>query len=284
MNIEIVKPCGFCAGVKRAIDLVQDALRSYKSVYCLGELIHNETVVSCLKKEGLIVIKDLSELKGRDLFNSAVVIRSHGAKKEVYDFLKNHDIAIVDATCTIVKKIQSLCQKFSRDGCNTIIFGDKLHHEVQSLMDYCDGKVNVVAIIEDVSENTALDNSILISQSTKDEKQLIGLYKQLFKRGLPKSNFYNTICSDIKTRQKELDSLADRVDLVLVLGSKQSANTANLFSIAKERCSRSFLVSDLNELPEVEISESGDIAIVTGASTPYNFLNSVTERIKNLYK
>ncbi|MDP8253310.1 MAG: 4-hydroxy-3-methylbut-2-enyl diphosphate reductase [Candidatus Kaelpia aquatica] len=284
MNIEIVEPCGFCAGVKRAIDLAQDALRSYKSVYCLGELIHNETVVSGLKREGLIVIQDLSELEGRDLFDSAVIIRSHGAKKEVYDFLNNHDIAIVDATCTIVKKIQGLCREFSKDGCTTIIFGDKLHHEVQSLMDYCDGRVSVIASVEDVGKDIALDSSILISQSTKDEKQLLDLYEQLFKRGLPKSNFYNTICSDIKTRQKELDSLAGRVDLVLVLGSKQSANTANLFSIAKEKCSKSFLVSDLNELPEVKISESSSIAIATGASTPYNFLNSVTERIKNLYK
>ena len=284
MNIEIIKPCGFCAGVKRAIDLVQDALKNYNPVYCLGDLIHNETVISDLKKDGLIVIKDLSGLTGKDLSNSAVVIRSHGAKKEVYDFLKSNNVAIVDATCTIVKKIQGLCQKFCRDGCNTIIFGDRLHHEVQSLMDYCDGKVDVIARIEDLSENVSLDNSILISQSTKDEKQLLGLYEKLFKRGLPKSNFYNTICSDIKTRQKELDSLAGRVDIVLVLGSKQSANTANLFSIAKEKCSKSFLVSDLNELPEVKISESSSIAIATGASTPYNFLNSVTERIKNLYK
>ena len=284
MNINIVEPSGFCAGVKRAIDLVQDALKRYSSVYCLGELIHNEPVVSNLKKEGLIVIDDLLELKDKDLSNSAVVIRSHGTKRAVYDFLNRNNIAIVDATCIIVKKIQGLCQKFSKDGYSMIIFGDKLHHEVQSLIDHCSGKASVITKAEDLGKEIAVDKSILISQSTKDEKDLLAIYRQLFKRGLPKANFYNTICSDIKTRQEELGSLADRVDTVLVLGSKQSANTANLFSIAKERCSDSYLISDLDELPEEEIRCSSNIAIATGASTPYNFLNSVKKRIKNLYK
>jgi 4-hydroxy-3-methylbut-2-en-1-yl diphosphate reductase len=284
MNINIVRSCGFCAGVKRAIELVQEGLKRYSSVYCLGELIHNETVVADLKREGLILIEDLKELKGKELSNAAVVIRSHGTKREVYDFLKRNNLAVIDATCVIVKKIQSLCRKFSNDGYRIIIFGDRFHHEVQSLVDYCNQKADIITETDQLDKSLNLERSILISQSTKDEKKFLSVYEELSKRGLPKSNFYNTICSDIKTRQRELGSLAAKADLVLVLGSRKSANTANLFSIAKESCAESFLISDLSELPQGEIGGSCNIAVATGASTPYNFLNSVVERIKNLYK
>ncbi|MDP8233864.1 MAG: 4-hydroxy-3-methylbut-2-enyl diphosphate reductase [Candidatus Saelkia tenebricola] len=282
MKIDVVQPCGFCAGVRRAIDLVKTALNKYEQIYCFGELIHNEQVTNDLLKEGLFVVKDLSAIKPHP--SSAVVIRSHGATPLVYEFLKNNNINIIDATCPIVKRIQMLSSEFSVKGYKVLIFGDKNHEEVKSLIGFSHEKAVVINSIDDVNFDIKSEKTILISQSTKDETKLFQIRDALLKRGLLESNFYNTICSDIKTRQRSLSSLAGRVDLVLILGSKNSANTGNLYAIAREKCVKSFLVSRLIELPGKEIKQAEKIGVATGASTPYNFLISVKREVKNLFK
>ena len=281
MKIEVVKPCGFCAGVKRAMKLVETALNKYDEVYCFGELIHNEQAIGDLLKKGLIVVKDLSEIK--HLPSSVVVIRSHGTTPSVYEFLKNHNANIIDATCPIVKRIQMLSGEFGAKGYKVLIFGNKNHEEVKSLVGFSHNEAVVIDNIEDINFDISDKKTILISQSTKDEAELFKIRGELYKRGLLKSNFYNTICSDIKTRQRNLSSLAVRVDLVLILGSKNSANTGNLYTIAREKCSKSFLVSRLEELPKEEIRQAGKIGVATGASTPYNLLSSMKQEVKNLF-
>jgi len=281
MKIEIVRPCGFCAGVRRAMKLVKTALNRYDKVYCFGELIHNEQVVDNLLKKGLIVVKDLSEIKPKS--SSVVVIRSHGTTPSVYEFLKNHNANVIDATCPIVKRIQMLSSEFGAQGYRVLIFGNENHEEVKSLVGFSHNEAVVINGIEDIDFDILDKKTILISQSTKDEVELFKIRDELYKRGLPKSNFYNTICSDIKTRQRNLSSLAVRVDLVLILGSRNSANTGNLYTIARERCLRSFLVSRLEELPEDAIRQAEKIGVATGASTPYNFLSSMKQEIKNLF-
>ncbi|MDD5614533.1 MAG: hypothetical protein PHQ54_05640, partial [Candidatus Omnitrophica bacterium] len=181
------------------------------------------------------------------------------------------------------KKIQGLCRKFSAQN-KIIIYGDKNHHEVQSLMDYCGNNAIVIDSSEEVSQDILAGGCVLISQSTKDEKRLLEIYRELHKRGLPKSNFYNTICNDIKTRQNQINSLKSGIDIILVLGSKSSANTANIFSLAQKVCAKSFLVSDPEEFPEDDVAQAKNVVLATGASTPDTFLSSVEKRIKNLYK
>lgn len=282
MKIEVVKPWGFCAGVRRAIKLVEQAFKRYDCIYCLGELIHNEMVVGSLKSKGLIVLADLDEIKLSS--NSALVISSHGATPSVYDFLKKFKVDIIDATCPIVKKIQLLCKKFSSLGYQILIYGNKDHEEVKSLIGFCSGKAVIISDEEDLAKIPLDKNTILISQSTKDKHELLKINYSLHGLGLKEMNFYNTICHDIQTRQDKLNALAGRVDLVLILGSRKSANTYTLYSIAEKRQLNSFLVSNLNELPKNEIKSAEKIGLVTGASTPYNFLHTVLREIKNLSK
>ncbi len=278
MKIEVVKPFGFCSGVRRAMHLTESALKNYKCVYCYGELIHNEGAVEDLRKKGLFILSSLDDLNSKN--DSALIIRTHGTSPEVYNSLKNRNINLIDATCPIVKKIQMLCMKYSSKDYKLLIFGDENHEEVKSLLGFSSGKAVVISDLKN-AENFSIDKkTFLISQSTKDENKLFKIRDYLFKRGLPKENFYNTICTDIKSRQKKLSLISRRVDNVLVLGSKKSANTVNLFNIAKERCKSCFLISEFNDIPE-DITCAGKIGVATGASTPYNFLDLVLKKIKN---
>lgn len=277
MKVELVKPAGFCAGVRRAIRLVEGALNKYKNVYCLGELIHNEDVVEELKGKGLRLVEDLNSLSREDV----VLIRSHGIAPEYYNLLKSKGIRFIDATCPIVKGIQLLCKRLSSKGYRILIYGDKEHEEVKSLLGFSGGRAQVID--EGNLEGLEVDeNTILISQSTKDEASFLEMLDKLIGLGLPKDNFYNTICSDIKARQKRVHDLAGRVGMVLILGSKSSANTNNLYRIAKRKCERSYLISREEELPIEEIKQVEKIGVATGASTPYNFLNLILGKVKNL--
>lgn len=277
MNYEIVQPSGFCAGVKRAINLAQDALQKYPRVYCLGELIHNEDVVDNLCAQGLKMISDLNQISD---CGGALVIRSHGCPPEVYKSVEARGIKLIDATCPIVKRIQKLCQDFSNRGKRIIIFGEREHEEVKSLLGFSDGRAEVVENLIDARSIKIDENTILISQSTKDERLFLELKSIMVKKGLPEKNVYNTICSDIKSRQQKVRELSKRVAVFFILGSKNSANTRNLFEIARGNCSRCYLISKLDEVPELDEKEI-KIGVATGASTPYNFLNSVIEKIKS---
>lgn len=282
MKIEIVEPYGFCSGVRRAINLIKSALKKYDYVYCLGEFIHNEGVVESLKKRGLFVIESFKELPRNSKL--AVVIRSHGAIPQVYDFLKQHNFNVIDATCPIVKGIQMLCKDFSSRGYKILIFGDREHEEVKSLIGFSQGRAYVIEEGADLDKVSLDQRTILISQSTKEEEKLFRIRDALVKRGLKKSNFYNTICSDIKTRQSKLSVLARSRDAAFVLGSRNSANTINLYHIGIEKCKKCFLISGLNELTESKIKGLNKIVIATGASTPSDFLKSVLKKIKNIAK
>jgi 4-hydroxy-3-methylbut-2-enyl diphosphate reductase len=277
MNYEIVQPAGFCAGVKRAINLAQNALQKYPRVYCLGELIHNEDVVDNLCARGLKMVSDLDQISDH---GGALVIRSHGCPPEVYRLVEARGITLIDATCPIVKRIQKLCQDFSNQGKRIIIFGEREHEEVKSLLGFSNGRAEVVENLIDAQSIKIDENTILISQSTKDEQLFLELKSIMVKKGLPEKNVYNTICSDIKSRQQKVKELSKRVAVFFILGSKNSANTRNLFEIARINCPHCYLISRLDEVPELDEKEI-KIGVATGASTPYNFLNSIIEKIKS---
>jgi 4-hydroxy-3-methylbut-2-enyl diphosphate reductase len=230
-----------------------------------------------LKGKGLRLVEDLNSLSQDDV----VLIRSHGIAPEYYKLLESKGIKFIDATCPIVKGIQMLCKQLSSKGYRILIYGDKEHEEVKSLLGFSGGRAQVIDE-EKLEELEVNERTILISQSTKDEASFFKILDKLVELGLPKNNFYNTICSDIKTRQKRVLDLAGRVGVVLILGSRNSANTNNLYKIAKLKCDKSYLISREEELPIEEIKQVEKIGVATGASTPYNFLNLILEKIKNL--
>ncbi len=277
MMYEIVRPAGFCAGVKRAISLAHYALKKYSRVYCLGELIHNEEVVNELCAQGLKVISDLSEVTDSE---SAVIIRSHGCPPDIYEFANRNGIKLVDATCPIVRRIQKLCQNSAREGKRILIYGDKEHEEVKSLLGFSYGQAKVIENLNQARDININGNTILITQSTKDEQKFLEIKTILVKNGLPESNVYNTICSDIKSRQQRVEEISRKVSVFFILGSKNSANTKNLFEIAKKNCNSCYLISRLEDVPDLNRKEI-KIGVATGASTPYNFLNLIIQKIKS---
>ncbi len=277
MKYEIVKPAGFCAGVKRAIRLARQALKKYPRVYCLGQLIHNEEVVNKLCAQGLKIVSDLSEITDSEC---AVIIRSHGCPPDIYEFANSNGIKLVDATCPIVRRIQKLCQNSAQEGKKILIYGDKEHEEVKSLLGFSYGQAKVIENLDQARNINIDDNTILITQSTKDEQKFLEIKSILVKKGLPEGNVYNTICSDIKSRQQKVKEISKLVSVFFILGSKNSANTNNLFEIAKRNCNSCYLISKLEEVPDLNSKEI-KIGVATGASTPYNFLNLIIQKIKS---
>ncbi len=277
MSYEIVEPAGFCAGVKRAISLAEEALSKYSRVYCFGELIHNEGVVNRFREQGLIVISELTQVSDK---GAALIIRSHGCPPEVYDLVSARNLILVEGTFPIVKRIQQLCEDFTNRGKRILIYGEKEHEEVKSLLGFGKGRAEVIENLDDARDVEVDRDTILISQSTKDEELFLRLKSIMVKKGLPEDNVYNTICMDIKSRQQKVKELSKRVSVFFILGSKNSANTRNLFEIARANCPRCYLISRLEEVPELNKREV-KIGVATGASTPYNFLNSIIEKIKS---
>jgi 4-hydroxy-3-methylbut-2-enyl diphosphate reductase len=277
MKIIIVKPYGMCKGVRRAIKLAHFSLAKFNKVFSLGELIHNEWVVGKLRKEGIRFVDSLNEIELNR--KNAFIIRSHGMEPQLRNSLKN--ITIVDATCPIVKNIQKLCLELSKKNFNILVFGDKNHAEVKALQGYCYKRgVKIISSKEGIGKLKVDENTVLLSQSTKIFDDLLKIRDELIKKGLLSANFYNTICRDIQDRQKKLKKVAKRVKAMVIIGGRQSANTHNLYEIAKENCMNSCFISLPKEVNKINFDKIESLGITTGASTPDEFVLDVVRFIK----
>jgi len=277
MNIIIGKYAGFCPGVLNSVDKAQEALSQYKNIYCLGEIIHNKLVVDDLKEKGMKIVQDIN-----DIPNSCVVIfRAHGVKKSIYEIAKKKKLKIIDLTCPIVKSIHDKVEKLKKDQF-IIIIGDKNHPENIGTKDFAG--INSI-IINDNSEieeafnefkRSGLNKINVISQTTYNLKKFNCLkesLKEKFKNY--EINVDNTICKTTELRQREVDSLSKIVDVVIVIGGKNSSNTQKLYEISSKNAKKVNYIEEKEELKNEKFYSNDTIAIVAGASTPKNVILDV---------
>jgi 4-hydroxy-3-methylbut-2-enyl diphosphate reductase len=257
-NITIAKTAGMCAGVKRAIKLAQNAALTYGKAFTLGPLVHNADVVRRLQAQNIVVIDSPQECPPE----YPVVIRSHGVAQSVYDEISALGLIMVDATCPDVLKIHRLVAEYSARGYGVIVAGDENHPEVQGIIGHCvKGSVIIVADSpeECVLRINALPDSkifrqnsqICVAQTTYDS-ELWTKYKKTVQKLCTKVDFFDTICSTTKNRQREAANLAAVSDLMIVLGDKQSSNSRKLAHICEGFCPTLFL-SDVSELNPYDI-------------------------------
>lgn len=278
MKIFKAKHIGFCSGIKRAINFVENEVKSGKKVYILGELLHNKQEVNRLVNLGVEIIEDLDQLQDK---NCTLVIRTHGIKKDLYEKLTAcNNLKLIDGTCPIVKKNQKIVQKWSNEGYNIVVYGDKKHPEIVALMSYISPKVKSFIISKpqqvDSIKLDSNDKVLVIAQTTKEVEEywkIVEVIRSKFKN----VKVINTICRETINREKETTELAKKVDLLIVIGGKHSSNTNKLARIAKKYNDNVAIISTEDEVKQKYLRYK-TIGIVSGTSTPVWQVEKILER------
>lgn len=286
MEILFANVMGFCFGVRRAVELAEKALDENKSkkVYSLGPLIHNEKVLSALKEKGLIIIEE-NEIKNI-VCESVVIIRAHGVAPDIIKSLEEKKCEIIDATCPRVKASQKMVERYTAEDDFVILTGDKNHGEVIGIAGYA-GKN--FALIQDLKEAMKIDfadlsqkNIILLSQTTFSPVEFEKIEK-VCKNKFKNLAVMNTICPATNERQNALLELCSKVDGVLVIGGKNSANTKRLFQTAQKHCKNAAHIQSKNDIPKF-FYEMEKVGITAGASTPDEIIVDVKNHLCNFNK
>ena len=269
---------GFCFGVRRAVEYALKALEENKEkkVYSLGPLIHNEIVLQNLKDKGLIILSedDLESV----IPQSVVIIRAHGVSPDVVKILEDKNCTIVNATCPRVNANQKMVEKNSAAGKTILLTGDSNHGEVKGIAGYAKGKFILLESEDDAKKLKSENNqAVLLSQTTFSPVQFEKISK-IVEEKYPDVKISNTICPATKERQDSLIELCSRVEGVLVVGGKNSANTIRLFQTAAKNCANAAHIQSADDIPE-DFFRLKTIGITAGASTPDQIIEEVEKRL-----
>lgn len=271
MKIEIAKSCGFCFGVKRAVQIAS----KHRGASTIGELIHNSQEIARLRDEcGVKTLKNISELSGE-----TAIIRTHGITKSDLATLKERGTEVIDATCPFVTKPQQIVEKMSAEGYEIVFFGDSEHPESKSVTSYAN-KVYIVSNADEL-ENLKLRNKVaLISQTTKKLENFNKIAAALISK-CKEVRVFNTICDATFKNQEACKELAKRADIMIVIGGKTSSNTKQLFYIASELCDAHHIES-ADELEPAWFKDKELCGITAGASTPEWIITQIVDKIKQI--
>ena len=279
MEVIVAKSAGFCFGVRRAVEqCYQQAKTGKKPIYTFGPIIHNEQVVEDLEQQGVYVIKD-EEALGM-VSEGTVIIRSHGVPERIYNQISSQGLALVDATCPFVRKIHKIVQERSREGWDLVIIGDPSHPEVEGICGWAKGPVTVIQEKEEAMayRGTGKNRLCIVSQTTFNYKKFETLVEILSKLRYDSVDVLNTICNATEERQTEARTLAQKADVMLVIGGKHSSNTQKLFEICKGECKNTFYIQKLVDMDFRLLPSSGCVGITAGASTPNILIEEVSKR------
>lgn len=276
-EIKLAKTAGFCWGVKRAIDITLDSARGKGDVFTYGPLIHNPQLIKLLESKNIHVETDMNKLKP----GSEVIIRTHGITPQKRAELQQHGLVISDATCPLVAKVQGMIRKFSRKGYTVIIVGDDGHAEVAGLKGFAETAAYVVANLDEAKKLPPFDKIFVAAQTTCDITNYNAITTYL-KEQYRDIEIGDTICEATDERQSEVTRLSKEVDAMVIVGGKNSANTARLAAIAKEQGIDAFHIETGDELNLAELSKYKRIGVTAGASTPKWIIDAVVAQLNSI--
>ncbi len=282
MSIQIAKSAGFCFGVSRAVDTVEEAAGKGKTVVTLGPIIHNRHVVRRFDEMGVKVIETPEDA----MPGMTVIIRSHGVSRDVYERLERRGVEIIDATCPFVKRIHGIVEKAEAAGELPIIMGTRSHPEVEGIAGWC-GNCRIFETPEEL-ENWAHSGEIrqdspicMVSQTTSTEdswKKSV----QIAKKQFTNVKIFDTICRATESRQKEAAQLSAACEAMVVVGDQKSSNTGRLAMICREHCDRVVLVDNAAELCKEQFQNVAKVGITAGASTPAWIIKEVNKTMSEI--
>jgi 4-hydroxy-3-methylbut-2-enyl diphosphate reductase len=286
MQVTLANPRGFCAGVDRAIDIVNRALEVFGApVYVRHEVVHNKTVVDDLKARGAIFVDELDEVPD----DTIVIFSAHGVSRAVQEEAARRQLKVFDATCPLVTKVHMEVIKFSKEGRECILIGHAGHPEVEGTMgqfDTSNGGMMKLVEDEDDARTVQIDDpktASFVTQTTlsmDDTARIIDILRQRFPeiQGPRKDD----ICYATQNRQDAVKRLASAHDLVLVVGSPNSSNSNRLRELAERLGSRSYLIDGPEQIDPAWIDDASAIAVTAGASAPENVVQAVCHRLQEL--
>jgi len=277
MKIILAKSAGFCFGVKRATQMAFDAADQMERICSLGPIIHSPQMVRKLEEKGVRVVGRVEELE-----EAAVIIRSHGVTAEELESIVERELVVVDATCPFVKKAQDYAALLSREGYLVVLVGEKDHPEVQGIVSYArHGEVRVVADRFEAEALPRVARIGIVAQTTQSLENFQEVVAACLQRS-KELRIFNTICDATAVRQNEARQIAEKADLMLVIGGFNSANTNRLAQLCQELQPRTYHVETADEIDAAWFSGVGTVGITAGASTPRWIIDEVVSRVETI--
>lgn len=276
MHVIVAENAGFCFGVKRALQYAEDAVERFGKIYSLGPLIHNPQEVERLCAKGIIWVDDLNQVEG-----NLAIVRSHGVKPEVFSLAKEKNITVIDATCPFVKRAQSYAKDLAEKGYSVVVVGDKMHPEVDGIVGWSNNSAVVVENAEEAIHIPLGDKVGVIAQTTQPDHNFRQVVEVLKKRK-PHLMVYNTICHATAERQEAAATLAKEVDLVLVIGGLNSANTKKLARISREAGTSTYHVEEAKDIDLSWLKGKEKVGVTAGASTPDWIIKEVIQKMMEI--
>ena len=284
MEIQVGKTSGFCFGVRNAVDKTNEILKKEqnKKIYCLGELVHNKTIVNQLKKDGLIFIDTIEQAE------DTTIIRAHGVEKKVYEIAKKKNIDLIDLTCPSVLRIHKIAEEYALENYYIFLIGKKEHPEIIGTYSFCGENASIISEIEDVDnainnlKKSNLNKLLIIVQTTYSTKVFDEIVKEIQEK-IPQNisiEVKNTICRATELRQEETKKISKEVELMIIIGGKNSSNTNKLYEIAQKECKNTIFIENSEELDKEKILKFEKIGIMAGASTPQKSIDEVIKLLE----
>ena len=274
MEVILADYLGFCYGVKRAVNIAQENASADGTASTLGPIIHNPQVVERLKTEGVGTVDALAEMD-----KGTVIIRSHGVGPDIYEEAAERGLNLVDATCPHVKKAQLSAKKLADEGYKVVIIGEKKHPEVRSIFEWSDGKATIVETEEEAEALESCAKLGVVCQTTFSGDRFKSIVTCLLEKSRD-IHIQRTICTATDQRQKAALDLAAKVDMMLVIGGRNSANTTRLAQICAEKC-LTYHIETAAELQDEWFDKIEKIGITAGASTPDWIIKEVYKKCQN---
>ncbi len=283
IKVVLPQPRGFCAGVVRAIEIVERALDTYgPPVYVRHEIVHNMHVVESLRKRGAVFVEEVEDIP----IGSVAVFSAHGVARRVEDDAGLRELHVIDATCPLVKKVHNEARRYARQGREIILIGHEGHPEVEGTMGQVDGSVLLISSVEDVQDLAPADPNKLayVSQTTlsvDDTRDIVKALESRFPNIIGPSA--DDICYATQNRQDAVKKLISVCDLILVIGAQNSSNSNRLYEISRSGGVRSFLIPEADAIDPAWFDGVDTVGITAGASAPDILVQQLVERLQNMF-
>lgn len=278
MEVLIADEYGFCFGVERAVEMVEEALSEGDTVRTLGPLIHNDQEMARLATHGVATIDAPVQIKRGE----TAVIRAHGVTPQIEQELRDKASKVVDATCPFVTKVQKLASRAAAQDRHVVVVGNPDHPEMIGVFGYAPEHSFIVRDAEEVADLPPLKNPLVVSQTTIKLQNFLDVAEAVKEKAIGETQIVNTICSATRDRQDAARALAGEVDAFYIIGGRHSSNSRKLLAVCQEQCPKSFLIETEDEINAEDLKGAKRVGLTAGASTPNWLIERVSKRLREI--
>jgi 4-hydroxy-3-methylbut-2-enyl diphosphate reductase len=278
MQVLLADEYGFCFGVERAVEMVEEALGEGDTVRALGPLIHNDQEMARLASHGVATISEPVQIKRGE----TAVIRAHGVTPQVEAELREKASKVVDATCPFVTKVQKLASRAANQNRHVVVVGNPEHPEMIGVFGYAPEHTFVISDVAEVADLPRLNNPLVVSQTTIKLQNFLDVAEAVKQKAEGETQVVNTICSATRDRQDAARALAGEVDAFYIIGGRHSSNSRKLLAVCQEQCAKSFLIETEDEINPEDVCGAEKVGVTAGASTPNWLIEKITKRLEEI--